>query len=517
MDELPGFDTVKGSMPLENAAFCEDGLPESGPQPRLKTINRKQLLLRPVDVERLVPEDHEVRAIWEFTGHLDLTPYYQRIHAVEGKAGCTAFDPRLLVSIWIYAYSKGVGSAREISRLVDYDPAYQWLTALEPINYHTLADFRSSHKDSLDRLFVEVLGIMSAEGLITLERVMHDGTKVKALAGKDSFRTEERIRQHLHAAEEQVKQHPDEEVSLRAEKARERAAQEKKERMHKALGELEKIRATKSDEEKREARVSMTDPDARIMKQSGGGYAPAYNMQLSTDAAAGVIIGVGMSQRSDDAKELMPAVARIKENVGKIPGQVVADGGYTNWENVVALNASGIDFIGSLTDRAYIADLFEQRGVEEAFRPEHFVYDEQSDTCTCPAGKTLWHKGQKKRTGQTKHTYNAHKGVCPSCPHKEQCCPGKLKTRSITRLVDGPAVASFREKMKTEEAKEIYRQRAHIAEFPNAWIKEKLGLRQFRLRGLVKVGLEALWVCLTYNIQQWIRLCWRPRLAKAEV
>jgi len=160
-------------------------------------------------VERLVPDDHEVRAIWEFTGHLDLTAYYQTIHAVEGRAGCTAFDPRLLLSIWIYAYSKGVGSAREISRLCDYDPAYQWLTGMEPVKYHPLADFRVAHKDSLDRLFVEVLGIMSAEGLITLERIMHDGTKVKALAGKDSFRREDRIREHLKAAEEQVRQAPD--------------------------------------------------------------------------------------------------------------------------------------------------------------------------------------------------------------------------------------------------------------------------------------------------------------------
>jgi transposase len=238
MDELPGFDTVEGSKP-------GDGLPGSEPAPRLKPINRKQLLLRPIDVERLVPEDHEVRAIWEFTGHLDLTTYYQAIHAVEGRAGSTAFDPRLLVAIWIYAYSKGIGSAREISRLCDYDPAYQWLTGMEPINYHTLSDFRIANKESLDRLFVEVLGIMSAEGLITLERVMHDGTKVKALAGSNSFRREERIREHLKAAEEQLQQSLDdseasgpgrlkpsragkEGVSLRAERARERAVKEKK-------------------------------------------------------------------------------------------------------------------------------------------------------------------------------------------------------------------------------------------------------------------------------------------------
>jgi transposase len=184
------------------------------------------------------------------------------IHAVEGRAGCTAFDPRLLVSIWIYAYSKGINSAREISRLCEYDPAYQWLTGMEPINYHTLADFRSSHKDSLDQLFVQVLGIMSAEGLITLERIMHDGTKIKALAGNNSFRREERIREHLKAAQEQMQQSPDdsdsgvsckEEASLRAERARERAVREKKERMEHALLELEKIGKTKSRGERKEA------------------------------------------------------------------------------------------------------------------------------------------------------------------------------------------------------------------------------------------------------------------------
>ena len=179
MDKLPGFDTVQGNKPL-------DGLAESEPAPRLKTINRKQLLLRPVDVERLVPDDHEVRAIWEFTGHLDLTAYYQTIHAVEGKAGCSAFDPRLLVAIWIHAYGKGGGSAREISRLCDYDPAYPW-----PDGHgtgHTLAYFRSSPKNSLDQLFVHVLGMASSRRT----RVMHDGTKIKALAGNNSLRPEDK-------------------------------------------------------------------------------------------------------------------------------------------------------------------------------------------------------------------------------------------------------------------------------------------------------------------------------------
>ena len=63
--------------------------------------------------------------------------------------------------------------------------------------------------------------------------------------------------------------------------------------------------------------------------------------------------------------------------------------------------------------------------------------------------------------------------------------------------------------METAAAKRIYKRRGEVAEFPNAWIKEKLGIRKFRLRGLAKAGMEAVWACLTYNVMQWIRLSWR--------
>jgi len=296
-------------------------------------------------------------------------------------------------------------------------------------------------------------------------------------------------------------------------RARERAVREKKERMEHALGELEKMKA---DAGKKESRVSMTDPDARVMKQSDGGYAPSYNVQLSTDATAGVIIGVAVSQRPDDSQELVPAVERMEETMGKIPRQVVADGGYTNWENVAAMDTAGVDFIGSVTDRtAQVEAWFKRRGVDDAFRAEHFTYDEAADAYTCPLGKTLRRNRRTRRTGHTNHSYRSRRSDCGECPHREKCCPGKAHMRTVVRRVDDPVLASFLTKMKTEEAKNIYKQRGAIAEFPHAWIKEKIGLRQFHLRGLLKVGIEALWACLTYNIQQWVRLCWRPSVAKA--
>lgn len=508
MNKLPGFE----GLPEE--IYNHPGIEEREPTPRLKEINRNQLLLRPVDVENLVPADHDVRAIWEITGSIDLTPYYKGIKAVEGKPGSTAFDPRLLISVWVYSYSKGMGSAREISERIGYDPAYQWLTGMEPINYHTLSDFRSMHKDALHELFVNILAVMESAGLITLENVMHDGVKVKANAGSDSFRREVKLRTHLATAEEHVK-HLEEssEADIKEQKARQRAARERKERVEKALSELDTIRQTKSSlEDKKNARASMTDPDARIMKFSGGGYSPGYNVQISTDSANTIIVAADVSQRCDDYRELIPAADRIEENTRKAPSQMTADGGFTSRANIIAMDGRCIDFIGSLQERNSRGQ-FERRHVDVAFHSEHFVYDRGADTYLCPQGKALTYTSkEEKYIGKTNFMYRASREDCRSCPSKEKCSPGTSR-RSIVRMVDDPRIAAFIEKMETDEAKAIYRKRGAIAEFPNAWIKDKLGFRQFHLRGLLKVGMETLWACITYNIQQWIRLVWRPQAA----
>jgi transposase len=487
---------------------------------RLKPINREQMVLRAVEVEKLVPEDHEVRGIWEFVGQLDLSRYYEGIKAEEGEAGCSAFDPQVLISVWIYAYSKGVGSAREVSRLTEEDGAYQWITGLKAINYHTLSDFRVKHKEGLDELFIEALGIMSAEGLVTLERVMHDGSKVKACAGGDTFRGEEKLRVHLGAARQQVEQMGDprtaEEVSPRVAKARQRAVRERQQRLEKALEELEQIRASKTGvEEKKKVRVSMTDPEARIMKQSDGGFAPSFNVQITTDAKEKVIVGAGVSQCASDYGELVPAMEKVEENMGCNPGQAVVDGGFISRENILAMEGKKIDLIGPMGDGAeQSVGQMNRRGVEEAFRPEAFRYEEGSNTYTCPAGKVLRPDGKEEQPGRINYLFRAQGVDCRACPVREKCCPQSGKRgRRIRRAVDDPVVVAHAEKMQTEEAQGIYKQRGEVAEFPNAWIKDKIGLRQFRLRGLIKVGMEVLWACLTYNIQQWIRLRWRTQMA----
>src|SRR5205814_6709490 len=146
----------------------------------IRRINREQMCWRAVDVERLIGEEHPARAIWELVGKLDLDRFYERIESNAEEGGRPANDPRLLISLWVYAYSQGIGSAREVGRRCEWEPAFQWLTGCEEVNYHTLADFRVEQREELDELFTQVLGLLSAEGWIKLEQVMQDGTKIKA-------------------------------------------------------------------------------------------------------------------------------------------------------------------------------------------------------------------------------------------------------------------------------------------------------------------------------------------------
>jgi len=488
-------------------------------QPRLQVIDRRQLLWRAVDVEQLIAPDHPARAIWELMGQRDLTAFYEPIEALDGVAGRPARDPRLLLSLWIYAYMDGIPSAREIARQCDFNPAYQWLTAATTVSAHTLSDFRTQHGEALKDLATQLLGLLAEEQMVDLQQVTQDGTKVRASAGADTFRRQGSLERHLQEARQRIEEldrADGEQVSCLRQQARQRAAQERWSRLQKAQQELKKIQQGRSAEEKPEARVSLTDPEARIMKQNDGGYAPSYNVQLTTDAKQTVIVSVEVTQEGGDAEQLQPAMERLQQAAGKTPQQALVDGGYTSRSNIVAMAREGIDLIGPpLEGQVQKQTLYQIRGVAPEYRPEAFAFDAEANQYTCPEGKTLRYKTRQALIGQTKYTYAADPQDCGTCVQKPRCCPTSTRGRLLVRAEDHAVVAAFRAKMETEEAKRLYRKRGAVAEFPNLCIKQRFGLRQFSVRGLQKVGVEALWVCLTFNVQQWIRLCWRRQLVAA--
>ena len=493
-------------------------------RPRLAAVNRRQLVMRTIDVERLIEEDHPARAIWELVGRLDLSLYYAEIGAVEGRAGREHTDPQVLISLWLYAYSRGISSAREVARRCEYEPALQWLCALEPINYHTLSDFRSGHQAALNDLFVQVLGMLSAEGLITLERVTLDGTKIKAHAGGNTFRRAEKLAAHLELARQQVRlmeeqAAQEEQRSKRQEAARRRAARERQSRLQAALREVEKMQAEKKeDRDQFEARASSTDAEARVMRNGEGGTVPSYNLQVLTDAAHGLIVNVEASTDAVDHHQLAPALERCEQTLGRHPQQVVADGDYTNHASVAAAENCGVDFYGSWPE-SWKAGERDAQGRGGEFRSSAFPYDAEHDGFTCPAGEKLTrHATQNRANGLRIHEYRAPKAACRTCPLRRQCAPPKARpqwVRSIGRSEEPAATVAFKAKMATEAAQQIYAQRSRIAEFPHAWIKERCGLRQFRCRGRLKATLEATWAALSYNLTRWFALRRRPTLTAA--
>ena len=430
---------------------------------------------------------------------------------MEGHAGRNVWEPRLLIAIWIYAYSRGISSAREIERQCRHEPAFRWLTGLKVVNHHTLSDFRIEHGQALQDLFVQVLGMLTMEKLVTLERVTVDGTKVRACVNKKTFSRAHKIREHLKVARQHIEELQREEAEQEKRghqaAARKRAARERVERLEEALVEVERLQQEKKYERDKPCRTSTTDADAQFMRTSDHGLAPAYNVQLTTDAEHKLIVDVEVSKQPSDSFQLLPALDRMKQQFGAFPPQAVADGDYTTRESVVGAAERGVDYYGSWSA---ITKIRMKHGIDASYHPSAFQYDPQRDVMICPEGRRLQLKATQNHLGGLKvHLYAADRKDCWSCSKRGLCTPQNSMAkhgRSVSRRVEPEAMLRYHAKMTTDAAKVIYKQRAPVAEFPNAWLKDKLKWVRTRCRGLVKVQTEALWACLTYNLQRYFKL-----------
>jgi transposase len=473
-------------------------------------------------VEQLIPATHKARAIWYLTEKMDLSAFFQGLTSVSGGRGRRPWDPRLLLSVWLYALSEGITSSREIERLMEWEPGLMWLGAIDPVNHASLNEFRKSKKEALDGVFAQLLVMLEGAGLVDLERMMLDGTKVAAQAGRDTFRREQTLQKRLEAAREVVRrlgEQGESEAQGARRAAQERVAREQEQRLEQALKEMKILQGEKKTEaEKAEVRVSASDPEARIMKHGDGAIGPAYNLQISTDAKEKVIVGMQVNQCSADAPALEAALDGVKESMGRGPQQVVVDGGYTSQDNIILAEERKIDLIGSLGDGdKRVANALKSSGIGPGFEPSAFVQIAETNRLQCPAGKPLEYVRQSQKRHTRYAQYQAQATDCAACGMKRQCCPkleGKGRTVSVV-VKEHAAVTAFRQKMKQDQAKAIYKQRGPVAEFPNAWIKDKINLWQFRLRGLAKVTTEALWACFTYNVMIWERLVWRKKFTGA--
>ena len=311
---------------------------------RVQCPNRTQLELRPVDLESLLPEDHRVRLVWDFVEGLDLGPFYEAIKAVEGHAGRPPIDPAILLALWLYATLEGVGSARALARLCEAHDAYRWICGGVTVNYHTLADFRVAQPERLDSLLTTSVATLLEHGLVELTRVAQDGVRVRASAGSASFRREERLLHYLAAAaaqvtalREQVESDPGA-TSRRQAAAQRRAAEERRRRVAEALEQLPEFEARrKKAGVKGPARLSTTDPDARVMKMPDSGYRPAFNVQFMTTTQGQIIVGVAVTNAGTDQGQLGPMVEQLQRRYGRAPTELLADGGFVDLDDLRGL------------------------------------------------------------------------------------------------------------------------------------------------------------------------------------
>jgi transposase len=465
-----------------------------------------------MDVEALIGDEHVARTLWRFLGTLDLSRFSESPKAVEGHAGRPGWEPRLLIAVWLYGLMRGVSSARELARETGYEPGLQWLTGMQEINHHSLSDLRVNQGAALDELFSQVLGVMHRHELITLERVTQDGTKVRANVDKSTMGRRDALERHLelarkHVAEMNQQAAEQEQVTQRQKAARQRAAREREQHLQDALNTIERLQKARTQDKQKPCQASPSDPDAQFMRTGDHGIAPCHNVQLSCDAEHKVILSVGITSDPSDAHQLTPALDRIETQFSRLPEQMIADGDFTNRKNVIAAAERGVDFFGSWRARANTPSPY---GIADAYRNDAFDYDAERHTMVCPRGQVLPLIRSISLAGHVhQQVFAAPRAVCLACPARGQCSPQNAMPkhgRTVTRHIEHPSLVLFHAKMATVEAKAIYKQRSPVAEFPHAWLKNKLGLTRFRTRGRMRVTCEALLAALTYNLQQLFRL-----------
>jgi hypothetical protein len=285
---------------------------------------------------------------------------------------------------------------------MEYEPGLMWLSGLGEVNYHTLADFRSQHESELKVLLAQLLGLLSSKGIISLDLVAHDGTKVRAQAAGDSFRRKGTLaREAAKAAEmmDAIERDETTGANRRRQAARERAARERQQRMKAAAEEVRKLQQAKPGKaEKEQARVSLTEPEARMMKHGDAAIAPSYNVQLSTDADSGIVVGVQVTQSASDGTLLASAIDEVQRTFGHYPKRVVADGGFTNHPAIVAMQERELDFYGSLsTPAARQAAAMKAAKIDPAFGPAAFKHEAEQRSLQCPAGRMLVYVGHSTK------------------------------------------------------------------------------------------------------------------------
>jgi transposase len=411
------------------------GTPAVG-TPRRRRADRQQVVFRASPLDALIPDDHPARTVWAYVEGLDLTPLYDRIRSVEGGPGRAPIDPKILMALWLYATIEGVGSARRLDELCRTHASFQWIAGDVSTHYHTLADFRTDHVALLDDLLTRGVAALLAEDLVDLNRVAQDGMRVRASAGAASFRRRPTLEEALTQAEAQVE-------ALRVEAAEDPAASDRREkaaRPRAARERAERVKAALGRLPELEARRKAGEADKARCSTTD----PEATVMKMADGGFRPAYNVQFATATDS----QVIVGVEVETTGSDAGQMVP-------------------MVGQVKERyeAVPAEVLVDGG---------FAQHDQIEAAGAPGmGCTVYAPVPKPKDPRV---------------DRHEPKPG-----------DSAAVAEWRQRMGTDEAKAIYKERAATAECVNALARNR-GLILLRVRGLIKVKAIALWHALAHNL-----------------
>ncbi len=410
-----------------------------------RAYDQDQMLLMPPSVADWVPEGHPARMVSDLVDHeLDMSSV---LASYASTRGYPPYDPRLLVKVLLYGYTKGVMSSRRLADACVDSVAFKFLAACQEPDFRTIAAFRKRHLHAVDDLFDQVLDICTRAGLVKLGHVSLDGTKIKANASMKKAMSYKRLSRALLEEAERIDAEEDELYG-------DSTPYELPEHLRTTKGRLEAIRKAKEELERRASerashrkvrdkdQYNFTDPDSRVMQDAPSrGWVQGYNAQIAVDDTPHkIIVATDVSSQASDNPQLKPMVRQIRERIGFVP-KLTADAGYNAESNLEWLIEEGID--------AYIAT---------SKREEDF--DEPAPRGRPPAGLTA----------------------------KER----------MTR------------KLRTKKGKALYKRRKHTPEPVFGHTKHSRGVRQFLTRGVENVRREWTLICIGHNLGRLAASGYRP-------
>lgn len=420
--------------------------PSQRGQSRTKRPERNQIEIRYLSLDQILDREHQARVVWKYVQSLDLSELYAQIRAVEGSAGRDAVDPAILLALWLYATLKGVTSARYLETLTKESLPYQWLCGKVSVNYHLLADFHAHHGDLLNRLLTDSISVLLHQGLVTLDEVAQDGMRVRASAGASSFRREPTLKE----AQQQAREHLE---RLKREQAEDPSGDDRRRQ-------AAQLRAASEREQRIEqALVELKELEAQRDLQR---REPKSEARASTTD---------------------PEARKMK----------MANGGFNAAFNVQFASDSatrlivGVDVNNQGSDAGLMAPMHAELEAHYGQIPDRYLVD--GGFFKCDDVTVLEKAGTQVHSPLPREEKQLEQGKNPYAPKKRE-------SAEMSRL---------RERMGTAEAKEIYKHRCSVAEFPNADCRNR-GLQQFRVRGCVKAKAIALWYALAFNFMRFLNL-----------